>query len=315
MPVRVSAQPLPASLLDAWREELRGAHSQEARAHWWTESHWVPAEALGPSTLLGATVAHLCAHLVPELASDLSGVEFWIQRRKPSAGLQAHWDCDEDQGRVNGQLLCPIASTVLYLSGVGGPTLILGSRPGPPPMHTEREDSVAAWFVWPRSGQAVAFRGDMLHAVVGLATPPPEAPGTACEPSQPALRETIVFNFWLARPAGLDDIPAVLLPPACPARCASAQLQPNDTPFASSCVDAAVRPSGREGCAGEEEGCAPPLADCVKRTLLLGMFDRTCLLTCQTPAVEGGEQTRTAHNVSAVQTWATSVAISPHTSV
>ena len=230
---RLCAQSLPPCLVHAWRKELWEAHSQDARAHWWTESHWVPLSGLGPDTLLGATVDHLCDHLVPEQVG-LCGVEFWIQRRNPDAGMQAHWDCDEDLGRTSGQLAFPLVSTVIYLGSVGGPTLVMDVVPECLPVSAGTVEGCTAWFAWPQTGQAIAFRGDLLHAVVGLARGCGEsaaalpsmlmsddakrvASGAGSEdvtssPAPSAFRETLILNFWREQPPSLDEIPQSLIP-------------------------------------------------------------------------------------------------------
>ena len=57
MAVALSAEGLlPEHLLADWRAELADADSQDARAHWWREAHWLSRACGEPGGLLQDTV-------------------------------------------------------------------------------------------------------------------------------------------------------------------------------------------------------------------------------------------------------------------
>ena len=211
----LATHPLPAPLLAAWRSELASADSQDERAHWWAQPHWIelPSTVSGSHEhgLIGATLRHVLTQFGTDDKLQLTeavGCEFWTQRRAIDSSLHLHWDVDEELGRLQHELACPLASVILYLGDIGGPTLILDQAPdqAQPAQPQPGRAQSGGWLLWPHPGQIAAFRGNLLHAVLGL---PPQAP----EQTNQGCRMTVIFNYWGKRPVDLPPLPAVLIPP------------------------------------------------------------------------------------------------------
>lgn len=58
-----------------------------------------------------------------------SGAEWWVQRRQEGhhedLGMPFHWDKDEKLLDQEGVVVCPVISTVTYLTDDGAPTVVL----------------------------------------------------------------------------------------------------------------------------------------------------------------------------------------------
>ena len=193
-------QPLLPEALRAWQAEVAQASGVDARAHWWTEPHWVPWTALDRADTLLAQTVHACRRQLENVCMwprEVEGIEFWTQRRSLNSDLHLHWDCDQERGRLSGELRCPALSLVVYLYSQGGPTLVIEQRPSA--AGNERGGgggTTRCCLSWPREGQVrtrwpriardtalrcaideaparaqvLAFGGDLLHGVVGLDT-------------------------------------------------------------------------------------------------------------------------------------------------
>ena len=139
----------------------------------------------------------------------IAGVEWWVRRQPAREAKHFHFDKDEQLMRDEARLVTPRRSSVLYLRGAGGPTLIAAQTATVdgelvPAIPTEL---VAVSFV---PNQLLAFSGSFSHGVLGL-----EVTG---------VRTTLVMNWWDARPMGVisarDDIrlPSVRLAALAPAK-------------------------------------------------------------------------------------------------
>ncbi|KAL1528411.1 hypothetical protein AB1Y20_009760 [Prymnesium parvum] len=283
---QVLPTPLPQSLVSAWCAELREAASQDERSHWWAEAHWCPLSACSSDTLLGSTVSHVLAQLDGEARTAIAGVEFWTQRRALDAGLHLHWDCDQERGRVSGELDCPLRSAIVYLTDDGGPTVLIDRTPE---SHASCEAAAAepkqggqrCWLVWPHAGQIATFPGNMLHGVL-----PYPFPGDH-DPKMP-LRQTVLLNLWMHRPMQLAKLPSMLAPRR---RCSR---KPHPVSGASTCKREVEVAELGYNCRRLPLVTGRVHRHCWSRVhsemwgetiLTLGMFDRTEYLEIQIPPI------------------------------
>jgi hypothetical protein len=260
-------QPITPRLLETWHQVL---NTNEAEA--WRDPHWLPlmAEHTATSTaarLLMSTVYHLKKSLqgVGRWSSDIAGVEFWTQRRAQSASLHLHWDIDEEHGRWEKKMRCPVLSVIVYTGNVGGPTLVLDRR------SAEADDLdglCRTWLSWPVAGGVTVIEGDLLHGVLGddragqsldqrvndgikgrrgwnsepgCATA--AGSGTNKIPPELLLQEqriTLIFNFWTERPEDLPPLPKVA-PPSHLAASARVQSAVTTAPVARGASDGGAR--------------------------------------------------------------------------
>ena len=187
------------------------------------------AFALDGSNWLGATAEPRCAlerlaRAVYDLhVADLdgfdpatSGAEWWAQVRtggNRQEGIEFHWDCDEFAADAHGVHVHPNLSTVLYLSDVGAPTLVLDApSPRSPAAAVVAETCYGpvggGAISWPRLGKLFCFDGSKLHGAV-----PPSAGGAVGASGAPAgeRRVTFLVNVWLGhQPRGIEALPAAL---------------------------------------------------------------------------------------------------------
>jgi len=108
-------------------------------------------------------------------------VEWWCHRRPPGGAHQLHFDSD-DEGR-GVRLRHPLVSTVLYLDDVGGPTLLTRQAAA----DTKVLKQEGGHLVFPKKGRVLAFRGDLLHAVLPALPAPRDAR---------KRRTTLMMAFW-----------------------------------------------------------------------------------------------------------------------
>ena len=141
---------------------------------------------------------------------DKSGAEWWVQVRtsgNEEEGIEFHWDMDEFLIESTGFNVHPHLSSVTYLSGCGGPTLICDTRT--PVLYDDvSEESYghvgAATLSAPEVGKHLVFDGRFLHGAVpmeGLVAGSRENP-----------RVTFMVNIWLNYvPMGMEPFPEELL--------------------------------------------------------------------------------------------------------
>ena len=148
-----------------------------------------PSERTRHSTLLGAVVRRIAEIAASRLsaASAACTAEWWAHWRPHRAGVPLHFDSASAhlaEGRPEADGMCtPLVSTVLYLhGGVGGRTLVTDQR------WSSSELARTGALVSPAANRLLVFEGDLLHAVVPAATPPPAATG--------AMRTTLMVALW-----------------------------------------------------------------------------------------------------------------------
>ncbi|KAF8059369.1 hypothetical protein HT031_005174 [Scenedesmus sp. PABB004] len=216
-----------------------------------------PADALQAAALLlrarlrtAACGGGAAAAAAAAVAAAATHVECWAHTRPPWAPHQLHFDAAEGamrRGLAAYRLAHPAASSVLFLSASGGPTLVLeqdtagGASPGPSPEQREpgvppptkrarpaqaqvevqaqaqQEQrpplAVRAWLAHPAPGRMAVWPGDLLHGVLPGAPLPlddgDEQPGAGGGDAaeQPPARTTLILAWW-----GCD--PRSLVPPS-----------------------------------------------------------------------------------------------------
>ena len=117
-------------------------------------------------------------HRITKLGTDCEGAEYWGRIQPANTGFNFHFDRDE---AVKHRVVSPLLSSILYLSDVGGPTLILDGSP------TTKHAPKRGLGVFPRPGRFAIFPGEFSHGV---------------QPGESSRWPRIAFfiNWWAHRP-------------------------------------------------------------------------------------------------------------------
>ena len=126
-----------------------------------------------------------------------AGCEWWVQRLGAEGtpgrrSLPLHWDKDECEAAGGRRMTHPSLASVCYLSGAGGPTVVLPVRTADISDWREAERPEvrgAAFASMPVENRLLTFQGDLLHGV--------------SEEPWPVLGErlTLLVNWWSRKPA------------------------------------------------------------------------------------------------------------------
>jgi len=183
---------LPTSLFDrlVCAVEAVGTERMEEMGSYNT-TFWFPLGA-GSSNIVEECIAGLWALVQP--GSTCVGMEWWLGRLKYGESLSLHTDRDRSLRKQTGQIVHPLWSSILYLNRFpSSPTVILdqvlsadGKSWIPPQPKYGRE-------LEPVPNHYVVFRGDLPDGVVANDHSEPE--------KLPALRLTLLVNYWDRRPA------------------------------------------------------------------------------------------------------------------
>ena len=130
------------------------------------------------------------------------GMEWWLGRLKYGKSLNFHTDRDRSLQKKTGQIVHPLWASILYLNRFpSSPTVILdqvlspdGKSWIPPKADSGRSlDAVPNHYV--------VFRGDLRHGVVASGATAEKASEIEQTEKPPALRLTLLVNYWKRRPA------------------------------------------------------------------------------------------------------------------
>jgi len=147
------------------------------------ESFWSPA--VGADEMWRTLFSPLHAFLgLPAL----EGVEWWLRRCPARFGKPFHFDKDEKLFAFNGQIACPLLTTVLYLTH-GGATLILDFHAGMDPAFGKHAKRLFRAMAEP--GKLLAFPGNRCHAVTAE--------------DLPFDRQSLVMNWWSHHPREVES--------------------------------------------------------------------------------------------------------------
>ncbi|KAK9902068.1 hypothetical protein WJX75_003099 [Coccomyxa subellipsoidea] len=156
-----------------------------AGANFWSEtgyfSHDTPFSSVlynlekQPGNAIEAAISSLYQEL-KRSNLDMEGIlaaEWWVHMRDPTSAHQLHFDLDEGRigaGAAKYRLVHPVLSSVLYLSGAGGPTVVL---------EQSATDGLAerAFLGTPSENTLFCFPGNYLHGVLPGGQASSEAPG------------------------------------------------------------------------------------------------------------------------------------------
>ena len=149
-----------------------------------------PQRLLGfwlPTSAEARTAPEVAGRKLQELLGrkDLD-IEWWCRTQVPSLGAHFHYDTHPFLNEAHGNLR-PEFSSVLFLSDVGGPTVVLnqqaqgcGHRPPVPHNGSAVASRTNRWF---------AFPGTLRHGAVALTNSAEEMHGGG-------RRSVILYNFW-----------------------------------------------------------------------------------------------------------------------
>jgi hypothetical protein len=168
----------------AWVRRLR---QQVVRCHARPGTLWYPLDS-PPRTFFEQVIGHL--RTLMELPASCCGAEYWMRAQPANSGLWFHFDRDE---AIRTSIVCPSISSILYLSDVGGPTLVVDLRPD------SRAQPKHGAGMLPRRGRYATFPGALLHGV---------------QRSSPSRWPRIAFfvNWWSHQPKhALERLPAPIL--------------------------------------------------------------------------------------------------------
>lgn len=140
-----------------------------------------------PRTFIEQAIGRL--HAIVRPGPECVGVEYWMRAQPANTGFPFHFDRDE---AIRAWVSSPRLASILYLSDVGGPTLILDALP------TNTLRPMRGVAILPRRGRYVIFPGMLLHGV--QAGPPSRWP-----------RVALFVNWWDQKPAAASDRAPVAL--------------------------------------------------------------------------------------------------------
>lgn len=188
----------------------------EAKSHRIKEAHWLPVcdrQLVNPPTSLAEQVCeYLLRYGGADLPVDICGLEWWVHSRPAGGKMHFHFDRDEGLWEEENLMRHPVLSSVLYISDIGGPTLIVHQQcdqthtsliPGEPEGGTLFEVDPNCW---------ATFDGSLLHGVCNTAQCERRCrdlelddPGVYDDDDDPR-RITLLVNFWDKEIKHCDDM-------------------------------------------------------------------------------------------------------------
>ena len=142
-------------------------------------SYLIPLKELDQYGFLGSLIERLrqCLMEWQPLLRTCTYCEMWAHNRPSATGHQLHFDTDNEG--CEGATRHPLVTCVLYLTGVGGPTLVTNQR------KASRHAADKGWISHAQVGRMTALDGRVLHCVV---------PGRPT--LDPQRRVSLMLAFW-----------------------------------------------------------------------------------------------------------------------
>lgn len=160
-----------------------------------------------PRTFFEQVIARL--YQVARPGDACAGAEYWLRCQGAHTGFHYHFDRDEG---IKDRVVSPIVGSVLYLSSVGGPTLVLDVTP------TSAACPTRVVGVFPHPGRYMTFPGQLLHGV------------QSGEPNR-WPRVAFFVNWWATQPGGtVAEVPRRILEMS-PLATAAARHDPPSEPL------------------------------------------------------------------------------------
>ncbi|KAL0025106.1 hypothetical protein WJX79_010787 [Trebouxia sp. C0005] len=132
---------------------------------------------------------------------------WWVQVYEPGKGLAFHFDKDEHAMKEKHQMIQPVLSSVLYLTGDFaterlGPTAVIDQQFDAEQGKAVPDSPARTALIFPCRNNYVLFDGRLGHGVLGSSSKKP--------------RMTMLINWWAEKPQDVNVIPAEL--PECDAK-------------------------------------------------------------------------------------------------
>ena len=129
--------------------------------------------------------------LLPEdsRVDDIIGAEYWVQMVSASEGINFHYDKDESLASNKGIMMYPLISSILYLTDIGAPTLIL-NQTSIDGNYESPEIPDQGYLSYPKENRYTMFRGNLQHGVLA----------SAAKGSSAGVRKTLLINWWAKVP-------------------------------------------------------------------------------------------------------------------
>uniref|UniRef100_A0A7S3L552 Uncharacterized protein n=1 Tax=Amphora coffeiformis TaxID=265554 RepID=A0A7S3L552_9STRA len=142
-------------------------------------SYLIPLKALDNFGFLGSLITRLktCLMEWQPLLRSCSQVEMWAHNRPAATGHQLHFDTDNEG--YDSTVRHPLMTCILYLTEVGGPSLVTNQR------KSSRYPADKGWLSHSAVGRMTALDGRVLHCVL---------PGQAT--TNQTRRITLMLAFW-----------------------------------------------------------------------------------------------------------------------
>jgi len=182
------------------------------------KTRWFPVDSR-PRTVIEEAMVRLKPLIEPHLRKLVAGYEWWVQSVDAGSNGQIGFHLDKDESVASNKmyLVHPEWSSIIYMTGIGGCTLIIDQHSPDgngyrPPQPEEGE------LVCPRANRFVIFNGTLLHGVIpGREDHFSEARDAAALPTD-GKRVTFLVNWWDHKPElpncdylPYDDVPDLTL--------------------------------------------------------------------------------------------------------
>jgi len=196
--------PLVDELLFLLREEGKAFYKFEFATYQFDDdqgrsTRWIPRSNLDkPSTATELAVYLLSELMKDRLPSTWGGCEWWYQVVSyENEGINFHYDKDETQFTLDHSYSHPLMSSIMYLTDIGGPTLILDQQPALKDPYFEPMTPATGVLSFPEVNKFVIFNGTRLHGVL------------SSDAHHFSPRITLLINFWEKQPLypGNLDLP------------------------------------------------------------------------------------------------------------
>lgn len=138
-----------------------------------------------PRNPIEKTVMQVRKLVDPE--SEFLGVDWFVQARHDESPKEYHTDTDTVLLQQHNLRICPDVSSIFYLTGGAGPTVIFNQTFNQFGLLPRIPSKVA--FVWPETNKFIAFQGDLYHGVVRHPKPSKSI----------FFRKTLILNWWRER--------------------------------------------------------------------------------------------------------------------